>query len=106
MKLLKILLASTLVLGLSVSTLSASAAKGQKIFIKKYKSACGFNGAKFAAKHSQDEWQEIKDSGNFKKEFIKICPNLKESDIKDKWVPYLFEFSYEYANDSGNVPSC
>ncbi|MGM0519136.1 MAG: cytochrome C [Campylobacterota bacterium] len=106
MKLLKILLASVLVLGLSVSTLSASSKKGQKIFILKFKAPCGFDGAKFAAKHSQQEWQNIKDNGNFKKEFMKICPNVKQSDIKDGWVPHLFDFSYEYANDSGNVPSC
>ncbi len=106
MKLLKLLLAATLVLGVSATTLSASSVKGQKLFIKKFKKPCGMNGAKFAAKHSQDEWQEIMDNGNFKKEFVKICPNVNESDIKDSWVEHIFEFSYEYANDSGNVPSC
>ncbi|MGA1931589.1 cytochrome C [Arcobacter sp. YIC-464] len=106
MKLLKLLLAATLVLGVSATTLSASSVKGQKLFIKKFKKPCGMNGAKFAAKHSQDEWQNIMDNGNFKKEFVKICPNVKEEDIKDSWVEHIFEFSYEYANDSGNVPSC
>ena len=106
MRLLKILLVSAFVLGFSASTLSASSAKGQKIFILKFKEPCGFNGAVFAAKHSQSQWQEIKDNGNFKNEFMKICPNVKESDIKDRWVPHIFDFSYEYANDSGNVPSC
>lgn len=106
MKLLKIVMAGTLALGVASTTLSADAVKGQKLFIKKFKSACGFNGAKFAAKHSQAEWEQIMKDGKFKEEFIKICPKVKEEKIKDSWVPHIYDFSYEYANDSGNVPSC
>lgn len=106
MKLLKIALTATLLLGLSTSSLSANSSKGQKLFIKKFKKACGFNGAKFAAKHSQGEWEEIMNAGKFKEELMKICPKVKQSDIKDKWVPHIYDFSYEFANDSGNVPSC
>ena len=105
-KLLKIMMAGALVLGVASTTASADVVKGQKIFIKKFKSPCGFNGAKFASKHTQAEWEAVKDTALFKQEFIKICPNVKESDIKDKWVPHIYDFSYEYANDSGNVPSC
>jgi Spy/CpxP family protein refolding chaperone len=105
-KLLKIVLASMLILGVASTTASADAVKGQKLFIKKFKKACGFNGAKFASKHSQAEWEEINANGKFKEELMKICPNVKESDIKDKWLPHIYDFSYEYANDSGNVPSC
>ncbi|PLY05902.1 MAG: cytochrome C [Arcobacter sp.] len=105
-KLLKIAMAGALILGVASTTASADPVKGQKIFIKKFKSACGFNGAKFAAKHTQDEWAAVKDPAKFKEEFIKICPDVKESDIKDKWIPHIYDFSYEYANDSGNVPSC
>ena len=105
-RLLKIVMAGALVLGVASSTASADVVKGQKIFIKKFKPACGFNGAKFAAKHSQAEWEAVKDPALFKQELMKICPNVKESDIKDKWIPHIYDFSYEYANDSGNVPSC
>lgn len=105
-KLLKIAMAGALILGVASTTASADPVKGQKIFIKKFKSACGFNGAKFAAKHTQAEWEAVKDPAAFKAEFIKICPDVKESDIKDKWIPHLYDFSYEFANDSGNVPSC
>lgn len=106
MKILKVLLAATLTLGVASSTLSADAVKGQKLFIKKFKSPCGFNGAKFAAKHSQAEWEEIMTAGKFKAELIKICPNVKEDDVKDSWIEHIYDFSFEYANDSGNVPSC
>lgn len=105
-KLLKLTMAVALLLGVVSTTASADARKGQKIFIKKFKAKCGFNGAKFAAKHSQAEWEEINEAGNFKKEMMTICPDVKESDIKDSWVPHLYDFSYDYANDSGNVPSC
>ena len=105
-KLLKIALASALVLGVASTTASADAVKGQKLFVKKFKKPCGFTGAKFAAKHSQDEWESIMEAGKFKDEMMKLCPDIKEGSIKDSWVPHIYDFSYEYANDSGNVPSC
>ena len=104
-KLLKIALATALALGVATTTASADAKKGQKIFIKKFKKACGFNGAKFAAKHSQSEWEAIGTNG-MKQELMKQCPSLEEGKIKDKWMQHIYDFSYEYANDSGNVPSC
>ena len=106
MKLLKLLLAASLALGVMTTTASADATKGQKIFIKKFKSKCGFNGAKFAAKHTQAEWEQIMSDGQFKDEMIKICPDVKPEDVKDKWIQHIYDFSYEYAVDSGNVPSC
>ncbi|MAD41076.1 MAG: cytochrome C [Arcobacter sp.] len=106
MKLLKIALASSLILGLSTTAVFADANKGQKLFVKKYKNDCGFSGDKFAAKHSQDEWEEIMEAGKFKEELLKICPNVKEADVKDKYIQHLYDFSYKFANDSGNVPSC
>ena len=92
-------------LGLSVfsTTASADAAKGQKLYQKKMKAVCGFSGAKFAAKHTQDEWEAINEAGKFAEEAAKICPGVK---LKDKYVPHIYDFAYEYASDSGNVPSC
>ncbi len=104
-KLLKLALAGTLILGVAATTASADPKKGQKIFIKKFKSGCGFTGAKFAAKHSQSEWEAIGVNG-MKAELIKACPKLDESKVKDKWMQHLYDFSFEYANDSGNVPAC
>jgi hypothetical protein len=103
-KLLTMVTAGFLALGLMATTASADAAKGQKIYSKKLKSACGFNGAKFAAKHSQDEWEEIYEEGKFGDEIKKLCP--KAPNLKKSYLKHLYDFAYEYANDSGNVPAC
>lgn len=93
------------VVGLSfVSTASfADAAKGQKIFIKKLKKPCGFDGGTMAKKHTQDEWKAIQDSGKFNDEMTKFCPKAKP--LKKKYVSHVYDFMYNYASDSGNVPS-
>lgn len=106
MKLLNVLMAGALVLGVTTSSLSADPVKGQKLFAKKLKKLCDMNGAKFAAKHSQTEWTELKDAGKFEEEMIKICPNVKPGYLSEKLQEHIFDFSYEFANDSGNVPSC
>lgn len=108
-KLLSILAASFLLLGAVATTASADAAKGQKIYLKKMKNLCGFNGAKFAAKHSQDEWEEFKDEGKFAEELGSLCPKGAKMFTGAKFERYLddlYDFAYEYANDSGNVPAC
>jgi hypothetical protein len=106
MKLLKIIMAGTLALGIASSTLSADAVKGQKLFSKLLKDPCGMTGAKFAAKHSQEEWKALKESGKFEEEVIKICPNVKAGDIKESFKNILLISAIEFANDSGNVPAC
>ncbi len=88
----------------ATTTVSADPAKGQKLYLKKLKKPCGINGAKMAAKHTQDEWEELKEGGKLEDEIKKICPNVK--DVKDKYLDDLFDFLYEYGSDSGNVPSC
>lgn len=103
-KFLSIIATSVLVAGIATTTVSADPAKGQKLYMKKLKKACGFTGAKMAAKHTQDEWEKIKESGKLEDEIKKQCPNVK--DVKDKYLDDLFDFFYEYASDSGNVPSC
>ena len=102
-KFTKLALAALLGLAVFSTTASADVKKGQKLYMKKMKAACGFTGAKFAAKHTQDEWEAIKGAGKFAEEAAKICPGVK---LKDKYIPHLYDFSYEYASDSGNVPSC
>ncbi len=98
-------LALAALLGLAVvsTTASADAGKGQKLYMKKMKASCGFSGAKFAAKHTQSEWEKIKGAGKFADEAAKLCPGVK---LKDKYVPHIYDFAYEFASDSGNVPSC
>jgi hypothetical protein len=106
MKLLKIIMAGTLALGIASSTLSADAVKGQKLFSKLLKEPCGMTGAKFAAKHSQEEWKALKESGKFEEELIKICPSVKAGDVKESLQEHIIDFTIEFANDSGNVPAC
>jgi len=99
----KIALAALLGLAVLTTSASADANKGKKLYMKKMKASCGFNGAKFAAKHTQSEWEKIKGAGQFAAEAAKICPGLE---LKDKYVNDIYDFAYEYASDSGNVPSC
>jgi hypothetical protein len=86
------------------TTATADVAKGQKLYSKKLKGACGYTGAKFAAKHTQDQWEEIKETGKMGEELKILCPNLKGD--TSKFENDIYDFAYEYASDSGNVPSC
>ena len=104
-KLSKIVLASTLVLAMGSTVASADVAKGQKLYTKKLKSACGITGATAAGKHTQDEWSEIGVEG-MAKEIKNICPKVKDKALKEKYLQHYFDFFKEYASDSGNVPSC
>ena len=96
--------AITLFIGLSFLSITAIAdvQKGQKLYIKKLKPICKMTGSDFAAKHSQDEWEEIYDAGEFNQEVKDICG----ATVEEKLLPHIYDFAYEYANDSGNVPSC
>ena len=106
MKLLKILAAGTLALSIGSTTLMADVTKGQKLFIKMLKDPCGMEGAKFALKHTQAEWKQIKGDGKGEVEIIAICPNVKAGDLKDTHIEHILDFSIELASDPGNVPSC
>ncbi|MCK9162515.1 MAG: cytochrome C [Arcobacter butzleri] len=108
-KLLKIALASALILGLGATVASANPDKGQKLFNKDLKGPCDATGAKVAATHTQDEWEDIKESGKLSEEIHNICPAVAPDflDSKgDKYKDLLFDFLHNYASDSGNVPSC
>lgn len=106
------LIAALAVVGLAFSTASADAVKGQKYYLKTMKPKLGYNGTKFAAKHTQAEWEALfADNGKgFIEEFSKEQPSLKDfmnSDkFKEKIMPHIKDFAIKYASDSGNVPSC
>ena len=104
--LLKLVLASAIALAMSTTVASADVTKGQKLFSKKLKKACGMSGAKMASKHSQDGWEAINEKGAMAAEIKKMCPSVKDKSIKEKYIPHYYDFFYEYASDSGNVPSC
>ncbi len=105
-RLATLLFAALLGVSFTATTAFASPEKGQRIYQKKLKKVCGFNGAKFAAKHTQDEWEEIEEAGKFEDEIQKLCPKYKKGYLKPSLLKHLYDFAYEYASDSGNVPSC
>ncbi|MEA1955146.1 MAG: cytochrome C [Campylobacterota bacterium] len=105
-KIAKIALAATILLTLGATTVSADSNKGQKLYVKKLKKSCGITGAAMAAKHSQDEWSEVKDAGKIADEIKSICPDVKDKAVKEKYLNHYFDFFHNFANDSGNVPSC
>ena len=90
------------------STVHADAKKGQKLYLKACKN-CHGNGTKGAAMHSQAEWTKLFANGaegmvNAHKGTEgekKMSPKFFEQKGQD-----IFDFLHEYANDSGNVPSC
>jgi hypothetical protein len=85
-------------------TTKGEATIGLKLYNNKIKQSCNFtNELELASKHSQDEWQDIAQSGNFRSEITEICSGLDDS-IKDSWLTNLYQFVYENANDSGVVP--
>ncbi|MEA3498745.1 MAG: cytochrome C [Campylobacterota bacterium] len=101
---LKLIATSVIGLSLASTVVSADVTKGQKLYSKKLKKACGVSGAKMAGKHTQDEWETIQEDGKLADEIKKLCPDVKK--VKEKFIPHYYDFFYEYASDSGNVPSC
>jgi len=91
----------------ATTTVSADAGKGQKIILKKLKKACikaGIeNGGVLAKKHTQAEWKAIQESDKLNDELATLCPGAKK--LKPKYAVHTFDFLYNYASDSGNVPS-
>ncbi len=100
----KLAVAALLGMTLLSTTASADIKKGMKIYLKKLKAPCNIGGAKFAQKHTQDEWESIHEAGKFEDAVKKICPKVKK--VKAKYIPHLYDFVYEYASDSGNIPQC
>lgn len=105
-KIVKIALSAALMLSVGAVTASADADKGLKLYSKKLKDACGISGAAMAGKHTQAEWEELNKSGNLAKEIKTICPKAKDEDLDGKFLPHYFDFFFNFASDSGNVPSC
>lgn len=103
-RLLTLLFAAFVSLSLVSTAASADTAKGQKIIIKKLKKPCGMDGGQLAKKHTQAEWKAIQEAGKLNDEIAKICPKVKKP-LKKKYVSHVYDFLYNYASDSGNVPS-
>ena len=105
-KLLKLVLAAGVAMMLVNTTATADVKKGQKLYSKKLKKACGITGAKMASKHTQGEWSSIQEGGKMADEIKAICPSVGDKSLQGKYLEHYFDFFNEYASDSGNVPSC
>ncbi len=103
-KFLKLLFVAIVGVGLASTSAMADAGKGQKIFIKELKTPCGFVGGDMAKKHTQAEWKAIQASGKLNDEIKKFCP--KAEPLKDSYIEHVYDFLFNFASDSGNVPSC
>jgi len=110
-KFVSLALATAIGSSLVVSSSFADSAKGQKYYLKFLKDKFGYNGTKFTSQHSQDEWKELfnNNGAKFIEEFSKKHPESEKflkGDSFQKILPDLKDFAIEFANDSGNVPSC
>ena len=104
----KALVFASLVFGGTVASAEGDIKKGQKAYLKQCKK-CHGNGTKGAAMKTQDEWEEaFEDDAAVFKEWHKGTKGEKYANGKkfQKYAPHLKAFLYEYASDSGNVPSC
>jgi len=110
-QLIKIVLIAVLLGSTGSSVLMADIKKGQKYYLKSFKSKFKMNGTKFATLHTQDEWTALFENRGegFIKEFSKNYPKsekLLANPNTWKKLQHIKDFAIEYANDSGNVPSC
>ena len=111
-KIFAIVLSSVLLVGILSSSAFADAAKGQKYYLKFLKKKTGLNGAKFATIHTQAEWKILFADGGAKfiAEYTAKYPKLEKffngNKFKSKYMKHIADFCIEFANDSGNVPSC
>lgn len=99
----KVMIALVIVLALFSTVAKADINKGKRVYLKKLKAPCNMNGVKFAKLYNQDDWEEFKDNGTLGKEVKRICPKSK---LKAKYEADLYSFVYEFAKDSGKIPSC
>lgn len=109
--LLKIILIGVLLGSAGSSVLMADVKKGQKHYLKSFKSKFNINGTKFASLHTQGEWRALfmNEGEGFKKEFSVRYPSSEKTLSDPKvWskLQHVRDFAIEFANDSGNVPSC
>jgi hypothetical protein len=106
----KFMLSTLIGFGLLSTSVYADADKGQRIYQKKLKDVCGMTGAVFAAKHTQMEWETAKEEGTLAEMMTEACPAGKDffesSKFEKKYKSHMFDFVYDFASDSGNIPSC
>ena len=88
---------------LLTSTMQANYKLGSIDYKINIKKECKMSSWELARNHTQDEWEELFQKKDLLLTIQTIC---KSKNIKIKNEEDLFDFLYEYASDSGNVPSC
>ena len=110
-RLMKVLLTASILIGFMSTSAMADVKKGQKYYLKTFKSKFKMNGVKFATLYTQDEWTELfnNKAEGFIREFSVRYPKaqkLLNNPKSWKKIQHVRDFAIEYASDSGNVPSC
>ncbi len=96
---------------LTLSIYADDVVKGQTYYLYLLKEPLGYNGAVFAKQHTQKEWKKLfeNDAKAFKVMLVNENPTLKtfvKSEKFKKILPYLKEFTIQYAKDVKNSPTC
>lgn len=108
---MKKLLLVLLTVSLMFVSSEADVKKGQKAYLKLFKTRFNMNGTRFAAEHTVAEWEELfaNNAEGFIKEYGTRFPNAMPALDNINNFPALMDigdFAKEYGSDSGNVPSC
>jgi len=102
-------LAACVAVATLTTTANADIKKGQKAYLKTCKK-CHGNGTKGAAMKTQAQWAAaFENDARIFKQWHKNDPKANKfvhSKKFRKYAPHLKDFLYNYASDSGNVPSC
>ena len=83
---------------------SSDLEEGANFYKQKLRTVCLFSGNVMAQKHTQHEWQVFFEAGRLSEEIQKLCP--QSSRLNEAELRPLYEFLYEFANDSGNTAKC
>ncbi len=107
-KLLGAIFIAIIAISFTSTSAFADSAMGQRLYIKKLKRVCAesgiANGGVLARKHTQAQWQAIDKAGKLNAEIEKFCPKAKP--LRKRYLQDVYDFLYNFASDSGNVPSC
>jgi len=79
--------------------------KGEEIYKKRLKKICDTTKAELSEHYSQDEWEAFASEGKFENAIFEICPQIEPSYNKD-WSEDLYQFYYQNARDSEEIPEC
>jgi len=79
--------------------------KGEEIYKKRLKKICDTTKAELSEHYSQDEWEAFASEGKFENAIFEICPQIEPSYNKE-WSEDLYQFYYQNARDSEEIPEC